>query len=128
MINLNRKPIQVDTSWDTVIIEKYIDGIVSGKSLFMGKALDDGTLLPAGTVIAKSGAGYVAVADTADVIELPETDVVVGILYKSVNPFREGAPIMTRGRVNEKAFENYTGFTYSDELKAELKLIEFKFD
>lgn len=128
MINLNRKPIQVDTSWDTVIIEKYIDGIVSGKSLFLGEAEDDGTLLPAGTVIAKSENGYIALEATENVIGLPLEDTVVGILYKSVNPFREGAPIMTRGRVNEKAFENYTGFTYSDELKAELKLIEFKFD
>lgn len=128
MINLNRKPIQVDTSWDTVIIEKYIDGIVSGKSLFLGEAEDDGTLLPAGTVIAKSKNGYIALEATENVIGLPLEDTVVGILYKSINPFREGAPIMTRGRVNEKAFENYTGFTYSDELKAELKLIEFKFD
>lgn len=128
MINLNRNPIQVDTSWDTVIIEKYIDGIVSGKSLFMDKAEDDGTLLPAGTVIARAADGYVAVAPTSGIIELPVDAVVVGILYKSINPFREGAPIMTRGRVNEKAFENYTGFTYSDEVKEALNLIEFKID
>lgn len=128
MINLNRNPIQVDTSWDTVIIEKYIDGIVSGKSLFMDEAEDDGTLLPAGTVIAKSDDGYVAVAPTAKVFELPVDDVVVGVLYKSINPFREGAPIMTRGRVNEKAFENYADITYSDEVKEALNLIEFKID
>lgn len=126
MIKLNNEKINVDTTWDGVIIEKYIDGVTCGKSLDLTGFTDK--VLKCGHVVIKEDGKYKPAPITDGAYGSLAGKVIVGVVYKTHIPEREGTPIMTRGKVNEKAYKNWTGVEYTSEIKTALKLIEFKED
>lgn len=124
MIEVKKTSVKVDTAWDTVIIQNWIDGINGGKSLDLTGFNDE--YLKAGHVVIKEGARFKPLIPSGgNYPALTSGQKYIGVVYKTHNPKIDGTAIMTRGKVNEKAYKNWTGLEYTDAIKSGLGLIEF---
>lgn len=128
MIEVGKNRFSVDTTWDGVVIMKYLDGINGGVSLDLTGFEDE--YIRAGHVIVKTEQGKFKPAVIADGVYSPLSigEKAIGVVRATHRPKFEGTAVMTRGKVNEKAYKNWTEVDYSAEIKEALSLIEFSED
>lgn len=132
MIDLTKDNEQLLTGNDSIVIRKYIDGIEGGRALDLTdylKVSGASSVLQAGHVIITKDGEYkpLPLATGAAAYDaLPDGWSYAGILAASINAQRDGAAILTRGKVN--ASDAAQPFSYASiltALKAALPLVEF---
>lgn len=131
-IELTNTTEQILTGNDGVVIRKYIDGIEGGRALDLTDYLavtGASPVLQAGHVIIAKDGTYkpmpLATGATA-YTTLPTGYSYVGILAHTINAKRDGAAILTRGKVNKA--DSVQPFSYTSiltALKAALPLVQF---
>ncbi len=132
MIDLTSNTEQLLTGNDSIVIRKYIDGIEGGRALDLTeylKVAGTSSVLQAGHVIITKDGAYrpMPLATGATAYDtLPVGWAYAGILAASINASRDGAAIMTRGKVNASAAaQPYDLASILTDLKAALPLVEF---
>ena len=147
---------QILTGNDSIVIRKYVDGIEGGRDLDVSayKAVTGSSILYSGHVIIKttsngvttykpmpvkqsttgSGDSITPVTDSDgnpvyEYDSLPASHSYAGILVASIDAAKDGAGIMTRGKVNKSdSVLPYSITSILTALKAALPLIEFMED
>lgn len=128
-LNLNVERKQIVFGKDSVIIQKFGNGIKGGRALDVTDIEDE--VLYAGRIIVTDGAGtHKPLAITGDegsktYAELPAGYSYEGILYRSILTSEPAASIMTSGQVNEPAAKDANGADIPDAFKTACPNIEF---
>lgn len=128
-LSLKKRPNDIITGDDNIVIAKYLDGIDGGRSLDVtGYPL---TVIKAGVPAITDGAGtYKPMPMNAGGMAfeaLPEGYSYAGIIKGTISTKKPFAAIMTRGRVNMAAAP-YAYDSILTALKAALPLVEFRKD
>lgn len=117
VVDLSTEGVQVDTSWDDVVIEKLIRDIPGGRSLNIEDLKDESSVIRAGHIILRDEDDYKALNTKAngeyDDVALADYEV-VGVLYRTILKSKPIGSIMTRGVVNEEAVKQSGAPDYAD--------------
>lgn len=123
------KSFQVDTSFDGVVIQHFIEDVPGGRSLDVAGIATTEDVIKAGHVIIQETATreYKALGvNSGAYVALPGGHTYAGILYVSVLRTDARGSIMVRGTVNEKAAVDGAGLPpYPAAAKTALTLIRF---
>lgn len=145
MIDLKGNTEKMLTGRDNIVIVKYLDGLVGGRSLDVTdyKSVCGKSVVEAGTVIITNGSGTykpMAIVEDTDTVDeqtvglgtysygsLPSGYSYAGFLVASIDAEKDGAAIMTRGKIN-KAVVPFALTSILSAVKTALPLIEFTED
>lgn len=121
-INVQKK--QIVFGEDSVIIQKFDNGIKGGRALDVSAETDD--VIHAGRVIVTDGKGvYKPLAVTSgNYAALANGESYVGVLYRSILKSEPAASIMTSGQVCEPAAVTANGAAFPADFKTACPKIE----